>query len=1143
MDNLILRRCRSQFIVMSLFLLLPALAVKAELSLPVLWQTDLQTYTESGASVADVTGDGTAEIVIVGRDEIIALDGMGKEMWRYKTRGRNMTYPSVVPRPGQPALIFSADTSGQMTCLDGTGQVVWQKDLKGPSSWSASVVCDLESDGALEIVQTDETGAVWVFDALNGNVRWQVVVKGMPVSPAVADIDGDGKAEIAIVTGAGELTVLDATGKAKWTNSIGGTSQTWGSCAPVMFRSSDGAGRVLAASNEGECFCFDALGKLVWKQPTKGAVASGISVGDMDADGIVDVFVVTQTGVLHRFDEMGKALWSMDTQGRSLAAGALIDMTGDGLLEYVLATQSGHLMVFDGSAALLFDRQFPHRTINVTPAFGDVSPTTPRLEMVITGGEAGLVYCFGTGANSDSRATWRAYRGDEYKSGAWIGNVKKTGSVAVREAAAPSSSVQSANDLVAPPDLSADGVVAGESVRLTITNPGVTPVVAVATCSGPDGFVQGAITRVFGKHGELRLPVEVSVEGLYRFSWTLMNEDGSTLAKGASDLTLKPFANERRLADEASKALDETVAKLDSTNPLIAESLRRERASLRDEVSASIPDYARLAARPKWALRLCDLANGAAALGATTSLLPFENALWENRVLNKRLPEKAVATLQIARRTTLGEHEPVSVGLFNPLGRDIQARIALEVPKGGPAVTVLQSVPTVTSIGETSWDALPELIEPSIVTVPSMETSEVWLDIDTRDMQPGAYPITMRVLALNGAGVDVPRSPQAMPPPETKVEIALTVLPFELAPPGSVRLCAWAQLNPGCVEDMLEHGNNVFVGPHATPQLDAQGKLTGIDFSALDTFLEPLTGHDVVVLLSGMPSLKGEAGTPEYLAQLGSYLDGLVPHLAEKGLGMDSFAMYPVDEPAIYGWDTTNRYVAFAKAVKTLRPEIMVYMDGGGEVPLFEAMAPYTDIWCPGISMLAEDSPAMRIVRKDAKHLWSYDCAYAYSRPSGPNIKNVNIVGQFRTAALFAFRHGATGIGYWSYNIGEDLWGRAQMEYPLVYSGKVKPITSRRWEAVREGIEDYRLLFALRSRIDDAAPDRVPEPIRAKIEHLLNVSLPAMIDPAYEEVRVGLGRDALDYSNNDGTIRAFRDELLDCAESVVGIEAKDVSAP
>jgi hypothetical protein len=195
---------------------------------------------------------------------------------------------------------------------------------------------------------------------------------------------------------------------------------------------------------------------------------------------------------------------------------------------------------------------------------------------------------------------------------------------------------------------------------------------------------------------------------------------------------------------------------------------------------------------------------------------------------------------------------------------------------------------------------------------------------------------------------------------------------------------------------------------------------------------------------------------------------------------------------------------------------------------MFEAMAPYLDIWCPGIDMLPYDTPEMRVMRENGKFLWSYDCGYTYARPIGPNIKNINVAGQFRTAALFAMRHNATGIGYWSYNIGDDMWGRVQMEYPLVYPGRAKPVTSRRWEAVREGIEDYRILAALRNRLEITENAES----REAIQRLLEITLPAMIDRGYAGVRLGSARYVLDAANNDKTIGDFRHAMMLCIKDL-----------
>ncbi|MBC8184500.1 DUF4091 domain-containing protein, partial [candidate division KSB1 bacterium] len=216
--------------------------------------------------------------------------------------------------------------------------------------------------------------------------------------------------------------------------------------------------------------------------------------------------------------------------------------------------------------------------------------------------------------------------------------------------------------------------------------------------------------------------------------------------------------------------------------------------------------------------------------------------------------------------------------------------------------------------------------------------------------------------------------------------------------------------------------------------------------------------------------------------------------------------------------------------VRLINSKIMMYVDGGGELPMFQAMAPVLDIWVPGIEMLAEDSPEMEVMRTNGKMLWSYNCSYGHARPIGPNIKNINIVAEYRTAALFALKHNATGIGYWCYNSGrENPWERIRLEYNLVYPGRSKPVTSRRWEAVREGIEDYRILAALKKQLKATELDKK---VRNQIEHLLQVSLPGLVDQTFKEMKLGLGRDVIDASSNDFRVAAFRREMMACVRAV-----------
>jgi len=1109
-----------------------------DLDLRLLWTVDLKTFTESGPTVADVDGDGRSEVVVAGREEIIALNGSGQELWRWRTKKRFMTYPSVLARKGQPSLIYAADDAGLLTCLDGTGHKVWQAQLNASSTWSATAVCDLDADGVPEVVQTDEKGTVWAFNALTGKVLWQAHVQGKPASPAVGDVDGDGDAEVVVVTGKGSVAAVDSHGKLLWEREIGGTSETWATSSPVIFSASDGRARVIAASNAGQVFCFDGNGAVLWRRPTRGPVASTISVGDLDLDGRADVFAITQLGTVYRFGEAGDAVWDIDMQGRSLAAGAIIDMDGDGRLEYAFCTQDGHLMVLNGTGEFVFDWQFENRTINVTPAFGDVTPDSPGLEMLITGGESGKTFCFGTKTSVDALAHWAAYRGNEQKTGAWFGLTQKKESVRM-----------------VPENLAWDQVFTGQSIRFAISNPkpDSKPLRATATCVRPDGMRQVATSRVVGRRGQLLMPVTAIVPGVHRFSWSLSDSDGRELVSGTREVALQPFVNDRAVVARAVEALRASAEDVAAVLPLSTAALRRQANALEDdaarvaslqgaapncdalEIQEILEKTALLVTRAQRALGVADVVRSAAALGPGTSLVAFKGALWESRAVDEELPTRAENPVTLRRRVVPGEHEPIALGMFNVTDHPLQVRAVISVAPGGPIVTLHRSVSVVTSLGRRAWDPLPELDESAVVTVPPLKSGELWLDVDAGAARPGRYTVKVRLQALNGAGViDGPRSPQAVPPPETAVEVILDVLPFAMAPSGTFRLCAWARLDAPSIEDMLAHCNNVFIGPHGEPRYDKQGSLTGFDYTKHDAFVAPFVGKNVVLLLNGIPGLRGEFGSAAYVRGLKTYLEDLVARMASKGFDTNRFALYPIDEPGGHGWSAVNKIVAFGKMVRAADPDVKIYIDGGGERPMFEAMAPYVDIWCPGISQLAEDSPEMKVVRASGKTLWSYDCGYGYARPIGANIKDINIVGQFRTAALFASRHKATGIGFWSYNIGQDMWGRTHHEYPLVYPGRTRPVTSRRWEAVREGIEDCRILGSLRRRLNTDGNVKLSDSLRARIRSLLGVRLPEMIDQSFEEMSLGLARNVLDASASDSTIAAFRKEMMDCVESVAG---------
>jgi outer membrane protein assembly factor BamB len=1105
-----------------------------------LWKVDTTTRLYTAGTVADINGDGLGEIILAGMNEIIAVDGKGKTLWRNAVKERYCTWPAVLMRKGAPPLIFAADNGGNLWCLDGTGKDVWQARLSAPANWSAAAVSDVNGDGRAEVVQTDEDGMVWAFDALTGKPVWKRSVEGgIAASPSVGDLTGDGKPEVAIATETGYLAVLNGDGTILWRRKQGKELNT----APVIFTAADGEGRIVGAGDDGGVFCTDSKGNTLWRRTAGSAMDSSISVGDLDQDGRADIFLVTGAGRIMRLDEDGNVIWTLDMQMRTDASGAIADLNGDGRLEYVLCTHKALLLALNDKGDVVFQQELPGvpNAYNATPTFGDVTKSSPGREMVVCGGDSGYLFLFSTPAPADAPLQWGTYRRDMTMVGSWPGLARS----------------QTAGGTMTPVDLAWNTVYCGQGIRFLVTNADSMsrPVRAEATCITPAGTRHTATASIHSAKGDLVLPVDVLAPGTYRVSWALRGAEGKRLAGGSRDITLQPFANDRSLAEKSSASLRAAADSAQDALPLTAVALRREARLLDDTAAAleplqraalqpsssvqreAIAETAALVASAQRGLKIADIARQAALSGASTSIVAFEGPMCESRGVAGLLPERAGAPLELKRRSVRGEHEPVAANLFNVTDRELHVRVVIEAPEG-IRVSPHRAFPVVTSAGNIAFDALPELDETGTLTVPSLSSQQLWLDIDTGRAAAGDYEIKVRLLALDGAGVlDTSKSDQAVAPPETGVVIGLSVLPFEMAPSGAFRLCTWAYVESSqfkdiadaTYENLLAHGNNVFT-VSALPEAayDERGALTStIGYAKFDAAIERFRGKDVVLLLNGFPPLKAatgkdEYGSANYAKALKPYLNGLMEHLAGLGFDREHWALYPIDEAGGTGWDLINATVQFGKMVRAANPRVQIYADAGGSDPaMMEAIAPYIDIWSPGINLVASDPRQFGIMKATGKTLWSYNCSYNnYNKAltSGRSLKEADVVSEYRIAGIWAFRHGLTGAGFWTSITGpEDPWTRTRTEYLMLYPGLSRPVTSRRWEAVREGIEDFRILAALKGRFNAERSAALSEAARAKMKRVLQVSIPRFIDGLTDEA----GLDAL------------RSEIMDCVQAVI----------
>ncbi|HSD65120.1 MAG TPA: VCBS repeat-containing protein, partial [Vicinamibacteria bacterium] len=200
-----------------------------------------QTGWYASPAVADLDGDGAAEVVW-GAYDVVALNGStGSLKWRATSGQRVWPGVAVADLTGDGTLEVIVGRSGdQVTVYDRFGSVVWTRNPFGGGEVRTLAVADLETDGVLEIVAGRASGgATRQINVLepNGSVRsgWPARRDGEPgygwgmynENVAVADMNGDGLKEVFGPTDTHYITALDRGGNQLPASALYGAGKVW----------------------------------------------------------------------------------------------------------------------------------------------------------------------------------------------------------------------------------------------------------------------------------------------------------------------------------------------------------------------------------------------------------------------------------------------------------------------------------------------------------------------------------------------------------------------------------------------------------------------------------------------------------------------------------------------------------------------------------------------------------------------------------------------------------------------------------------------------------------------------------------------------------------------------------------------------
>ncbi len=236
-----------------------------------------------------------------------------------------------------------------------------------------SPVCaDLDGDGRSEIAVGGLDGYFYVLDdELALLPGWpQYSPRGFTASPALADLDGVAPPEIVIASEAGKLHAwrVDSSSAPGWPQELG--YRAWSSPATLP------GPRVVVGALE-RVMMFDARGQAAagWPQPAPYWVGAGVAVAEDLVAATTQLVGERQAGALCAWYVDGEPFpWSpLHLTMDALSAPVLGDLDDDGQPEIVFGDDEGllHAITLDGRELAGFPR-YVDGAIRAAPALGDL---------------------------------------------------------------------------------------------------------------------------------------------------------------------------------------------------------------------------------------------------------------------------------------------------------------------------------------------------------------------------------------------------------------------------------------------------------------------------------------------------------------------------------------------------------------------------------------------------------------------------------------------------------------------------------------------------------------------------------------------------------------------------------------------------
>lgn len=341
-----------------------------------------------GPLMKDINGDDSLEVFFGDNGRFYSLTYDGKLRWSYSA-GYTWGGPAVVDinKDGVYEVAFGAYTlssNNNITVMNQNGSFLWSYKVGTSSTHvphSSIRVADIDVDTWPELAFS-----VWHIglDVLNHNntLLWnRAATGGGHGAPAVQDIDGDGKYELAFGEAWGGTTfyVLENDNTIKWSYAV--NQQVFASPAiadinkdgkyEILFTSNDGTIASTSYGGLGTLWCFSSTGAVKWSNFIDSICEASPAIADLDNDSLYEVVVGNERGVLYVFNSNGTTRWTRQVTARIDRGCAIADLDGDGYCEIVTSNSgNGTLYCFNHDGSICWTISISYGVCE--PTIGDI---------------------------------------------------------------------------------------------------------------------------------------------------------------------------------------------------------------------------------------------------------------------------------------------------------------------------------------------------------------------------------------------------------------------------------------------------------------------------------------------------------------------------------------------------------------------------------------------------------------------------------------------------------------------------------------------------------------------------------------------------------------------------------------------------